>query len=1062
MDRKRPRPLRKCTVIIVWGLAVIATVTIPFVGWRLEPSTVATQTMQLDNGIEYPLKSKYMMRATSLSEQPRLTTKSIANESITGLNQSGQFHATITVEENQVKQHSTTSSNQPTKPVVKSFLGTPLRFVPSSSSSKMTTSTVHCVGDNFSPLHAWKYRSCQFQHLCWNNRPNQKLEFVLIPSAHQLDMERALASWNNSYAHISTQMNASATNAGRGVSLGGLSVLTARKRKFRWFPSMLQPPHDADINGFYQLENTVWIPFDVHFAGLSTSTAIMFDFIFPIYNLLAMFGWERAARRGRVLLTNFNRDCTRDTPCHDELSKYIPLLGSNAILHTLYDDQNEGGDDPSFGLSEPTSSSSSSSSKFHGLICAPRGAAGMGYLTDHGWKRHGSKSSDYRESRNVGRGILFDKFRRDALSNMGIRTQRKASFPISLTSLNKPIWRIVISIDVALNDFVPNENMKRIQGVAALLEATLLRRKLNTTNEDDDEVEILPTAVFNQSLYDQMQLIRRTCVYICVNTGDSAVAAFLPRGASLILFYDDNEKVVSDIMGKGKRKSQQRHQAVMLDWDLWNNMAHLYVHWLPLSTMKDKTGNTAGSNVLNALVNSELVRLRRQRQYSIELQSRGRQKPQGTFNSLDIVHVPQVPWSSVHCVGDTFQNDAAAYRSCLYEMICFDMDRKSFVTFPFTEELPTSSRPNLTATYISTQQIPVLIGQNARLADRDIVSWSPTELLHEREMERKGYYELPSNIVWVPFFGETPNIVNPGHLLWDYFLPIFSLASMFDLLDTDGSGNGKGVNQLFLTNLEHDDCVPERPEMCFTLISKFLPLIGAENSFSHDRNVRLNLLNAPKSNLVCGKGVAGIGMLTDHGLQRHGQGSVDYDYAVNAGRGPCLLEFRNFLLRNHQHAIEQPESPTRQPFRITVSTHSSQTPSRNRDFRKQIDQLELEIPPRIAVVQSFVMSELPLNEQIRIATKSSVYISVIGGATVTATFLPNGASLILFVNDIDQFVDDNQEKGPVYMDWDFWNNASYLRVHWMTISSMDNSVDLEVLVKVVRNDLLTMTLLEST
>ena len=61
-------------------------------------------------------------------------------------------------------------------------------------------------------------------------------------------------------------------------------------------------------------------------------------------------------------------------------------------------------------------------------------------------------------------------------------------------------------------------------------------------------------------------------------------ATFLPKGATLILYYDDDGgfDFAHDLNFTG--------DPAILDWDLFNNMAHLRVHWLPLGTMNTKAG----------------------------------------------------------------------------------------------------------------------------------------------------------------------------------------------------------------------------------------------------------------------------------------------------------------------------------------------------------------------------------------------------------------------------------------------------------------------------------------
>lgn len=74
---------------------------------------------------------------------------------------------------------------------------------------------------------------------------------------------------------------------------------------------------------------------------------------------------------------------------------------------------------------------------------------------------------------------------------------------------------------------------------------------------------------------------------------------------------------------------------------------------------------------------------------------------------------------------------------------------------------------------------------------------------------------------------------------------------------------------------------------------------------------------------------------------------------------------------------------------------------------------------------------------------------------MTATFLPRGASLIVFYNpsggfDFDAFALNGR---AARLDWDLLNNASHLRVHWLPITTMNSPEDLELLLQLVRHEL---------
>jgi hypothetical protein len=299
------------------------------------------------------------------------------------------------------------------------------------------------------------------------------------------------------------------------------------------------------------------------------------------------------------------------------------------------------------------------------------------------------------------------------------------------------------------------------------------------------------------------------------------------------------------------------------------------------------------------------------------------------------------------------------------------------------------------------------------------------------------YYELPPNVVWLPFYAEQPNINNPGHLLWDFFLPMYTLRALFGLDDQ---------KQLFLTNLDQE-CSVDSSTPCYNTTTKFLRMLGvAPSSFRSVNDMQLESNDSIlRSNIVCvPNAVVGMGMLTDHGLKRHGQGVKDYRHVHNAGRGSQLYKFRNHVLRHMGFLPNQEVESTRKtkPFQAVFSINSSTNPSRRRDFARQLAVVRSYFASELSV-QELAMARLPLMEQLLLITETSIFVSVVGGATSTAAFLSRGSCLILYFNDLDDFVSRAGEDRPSMMDWDFWNNASYLRVHWLPIKSMNEDGDLK-------------------
>jgi hypothetical protein len=69
---------------------------------------------------------------------------------------------------------------------------------------------------------------------------------------------------------------------------------------------------------------------------------------------------------------------------------------------------------------------------------------------------------------------------------------------------------------------------------------------------------------------------------------------FLPKGASIFLYYAED--------GGGSKNNRMTHKPALLDWDLFNAMSHLRVHWLPRNTLKTETDE----NMLVELIRHEL------------------------------------------------------------------------------------------------------------------------------------------------------------------------------------------------------------------------------------------------------------------------------------------------------------------------------------------------------------------------------------------------------------------------------------------------------------------------
>lgn len=284
---------------------------------------------------------------------------------------------------------------------------------------------------------------------------------------------------------------------------------------------------------------------------------------------------------------------------------------------------------------------------------------------------------------------------------------------------------------------------------------------------------------------------------------------------------------------------------------------------------------------------------------------------------------------------------------------------------------------------------------------------------------------------------------NVGHLLWDSLLPIYSLVSIFGLSESKPL-----VLRYILTGRPLPyTCEDKFAEKCKENFEKLLPLIGVSSTeFSSTLDPVLDLIHEAKSKYVCSShGAAGIGYLTDHGIMAHGKFVSDYRGTHNYGRGPIILGFRNFMLRNM--GLELPSRVSAVfPIRITFSLHSSGRDHRNLDFASQISALGALSDPRI-IVGSHQFSELSMEEEIEIVAQSSILITACGGGAVSSMFLPRGASLIMY------YADKKEGVANAKLDFDFLNNMGYVRTHWLSTKNMNKQTSLESFIRLVLHEI---------
>jgi len=431
-----------------------------------------------------------------------------------------------------------------------------------------------------------------------------------------------------------------------------------------------------------------------------------------------------------------------------------------------------------------------------------------------------------------------------------------------------------------------------------------------------------------------------------------------------------------------------------------------------------------------------------------------------------------------HCVGENYQDETSwQKKSCEFSnLFCFDTKKKDFVVFDnsrneemykYAEQQPFL---DISQSFLKKSESKMnsvaLGGINLKWSEGiSRLKWFP-EIRTIKPNQSLSYYELPSSVVMVPF--HSMNGANPGHLVWDDFLPIHTLLVMFQL-------NNKSTDLMMMRYILKDqdrglwascDWNDEKNKSCETMYRKFLPLmlgLGSDRArdtlattevfdfqLVDDNDTKNNSHN--QSTLVCAQhGLAGIGALTDHGTSKlHGWENKDYEITQNHGRGGMIYEFRNFMLKNMGIPTELNHKP---PFRIIFSEKSSNIGHRNFDFTKQKQMLEQTFNPSYVSVESYIFSEMSLANQLETASQASILITSCGGGAVTSMFMPKGSSVIFYYLEDGGVINNKPTGKPARLDWDLFNNMAYLKVHWLPAGTMKKDADTKAFLLLIQHEL---------
>jgi hypothetical protein len=469
----------------------------------------------------------------------------------------------------------------------------------------------------------------------------------------------------------------------------------------------------------------------------------------------------------------------------------------------------------------------------------------------------------------------------------------------------------------------------------------------------------------------------------------------------------------------------------------------------------------------------------------------------GTFNGFPVTYRPGSPTSmdsSVHCVGENYGVDAWMYRSCQFRHLCYDLDLQELVLFPSAEEkrlldlLSQRQRDNnnnreVTIQSIMSPETKVALGpiQNldgnatSRNDQRHRLEWFPTAAMDHGS---GGYYELPSNVVLVPFFSTTP--FGTRRWIWQDLLSIFTLLSIFGLQDKQLALMDYNPQQQPCSLSSQDETSSSRSDVCHQLLSQVLAAMGVRSDQYRPKHLSALQLAPGKetrtreSNLVCARaGAAGIGMIANQSPKpAQIVDELKWTHTMT-GRGATLREFRNYMARHLKMSIPSAvagsgststsSTATVAPVRVTFFEQGPKEgvlddsqPRReleSLDFKESYRQVRSAVSEQEVSVEWFHTSTLDFAFQASKAAESAIFITFCGEQAVAATFLPKGASLIVYCDGGDGGESDRKTSWSKRLDWRVLNNAAYFRTHWLPLQSVRTTEGLAALVRLVASEL---------
>lgn len=368
-------------------------------------------------------------------------------------------------------------------------------------------------------------------------------------------------------------------------------------------------------------------------------------------------------------------------------------------------------------------------------------------------------------------------------------------------------------------------------------------------------------------------------------------------------------------------------------------------------------------------------------------------------------------YSSYHCVGDSYNNkNDWVTRSCHYQNVCLDKGHLLYFQDPDRAAL-------------LPENISVLLAVVGR-THNDLAPFRLLPKIQTREIPADWVYRTGDGGTGVTtvMFSEY-NMLGLGHHVSDVLFPIFRLAHMFglehyqlQLLHVDDYDTAYTYSCQFFRN----QTPPQYVDLC-ALWPKLSALYTQDGKVWTERS-------ALRNQSVCFSTLlAGVGLLAEHGRDPtfHGQSLVATD--INVGLGGLYWAFRKEMIRRlniDEHA------PGRARSFFDVIYHDNFRHRCNVNFTRT-DMLLKQLRPKVKTTL-LKWSEPTLWEQIDIASRTKVMVSIQGGGAHVGYFMPRHATFFLIWWDTETNGKPSESRG----EWYTWNNLGHIKIKWTQSSNV--------------------------